>query len=118
MLYNKFKLATTYDEYITYKDKVFDEKHLIKVVKDALENPKYKENIQKMKVCSQVTGGRELMIQTIERFYIAGSDHLIDHELISKYTSMSAFCTYLSTLIVLAIFAAGIFFTVLYFMKE
>ena len=45
MLYNKFKLATTYDEYITYKEKVFDEKHLIKVVKDALENPKYKENI-------------------------------------------------------------------------
>ena len=49
ILCNALKFPTSYESYLTYEKKVFDEKHLITVIKDALSNKKYKENIIKMK---------------------------------------------------------------------
>ena len=97
---------------------MFDEKHVTKVVKDALENESYGENIRRLKLLSEQTGGRDLLVKSIERHYIAGCDHLVDKELTKKYWTMSACWGSLTTLIVLGVFVALICFTVFYFVEE
>ena len=66
---------------------------------------------------SQATGGRELLVKSIERHYIAGNDHLVDAELTRKYYKMSACWCCMTTLFILGVLGALIAFTVLYFQK-
>ena len=117
-LCNVVRLTSDLKKMVTYEKKMFDEKHVTKIVKDALENPEYQENILKLRLRSEQTGGRDLLVKSIERHYIAGCDHLVDKDLVKKYYSMSALWGTISTLIVLGIFAALICFTVLYFMDD
>ena len=50
---------------VTIRQKVFEADHVTKVVKDALENPKYKPNVLKMTRQSEATGGRDLLVRSI-----------------------------------------------------
>ena len=96
---------------------MFDAKHVTKIVKDALETPSYQENVLRLKLLSQQTGGRDLLVKSIQNHFIAGCDHLIDHDLQKKYFHMSCPLTCFSTVIILGIFAVLIYFTVMYFLK-
>ena len=101
---------------VTIRQKVFEADHVTKVVKDALENPKYKPNVLKMKMQSEATGGRDLLVKSIVNYYIAGGDHLVDKELTRKYYTMSACWGCMTTLFILGVLGALIAFTVLYFL--
>ena len=49
-LHNVVAYSSDFRENVTRSQKVFEADHVTKVVKDALENPKYKENIIKMRM--------------------------------------------------------------------
>ena len=102
----------------SYTDKMFDAKHVTKIADDALKEPKYRKNLARMRMQSEVSRGREAVVQTIERHYIAGSDHLTDRDLLEKTGGLSWCMSCWSILILLGIFAALVVFTVMYFVDD
>lgn len=57
----------------TFKDPIFDENKIYKSFKELIENPKYKENMMKLKIQSMTAGGSKLACDTVEKAYILES---------------------------------------------
>ena len=72
----------------------------------------------KLKLLSSQTGGRDLLVKTVERHYIAGSDHLVDQELTKKVDGMSNCCCFFILTIFLAAVGFMIRCSVLYYSRE
>ena len=47
---------------LTFHDPVFDAKKITEVFNEVLHNPIYTKNAQKLKLISQTTGGRDLVV--------------------------------------------------------
>ena len=62
-------------------------------------------------------GGKDLAVSTIEKIYVAGSDHLIDHDLYSKTQSRSLWCSCMAICFFSLFLIVLIYFTTMYFVK-
>ena len=68
----------------------------------------------KLKMLSKGMGGRDLMIKSIERHYITGSDHLVDDNFNKKFNKMNWCHSCMSILILLMVLSTLAYFTDLY----
>ena len=113
-LFDKIRLTKEWDEIVSYKNPCFDSNHVKSVFEKVLKDPKYKENMMKLKTQSLATGGRDLYVKTVERHYIAGIDHLVDEDLMKKVNSTSCCLSCCSIMILLGLFVFLIWGTVMY----
>ena len=117
-LHDKVRLSKDFGDVISYKQPCFDAAHVKKTFETILKDPKYKENMMKLKAQSLATGGRDLYVKTVERHYIAGVDHLVDEDLIKKASSKSCCLSCWSFLIFFGILGFLIYGTVMYFTDD
>ena len=99
----------------SYEEPIFTSQKVTECVKEVLSQPKYKQAAMRLRMLSKGMGGRDLVVKTIERFYITGSDHLVDETFNRKYNKMNCFCSFMSILVLLGILSTLTFFTVKYF---
>ena len=66
----------------------------------------------------RTTGGKTLAVDTIEKTYISGVDHLLDKGMIEKTKKWGFFTSRCSICWCILIFAALVFFTVQYFVLK
>lgn len=69
----------------------------------------------KLKALLRLSGGRDLAVQTIEKHYVAGCDHLVDKMLINKYDEMGACCAICSSLVLIGAVVVLLYFSILNF---
>ena len=99
----------------SYEEPVFTSKKVTECVKEMLSDSKYKKAMMRLRMLSKGMGGRDLVVKTIERFYITGSEHLVDDTFNRKYNKMNCCCSFMSIFILLGILTFLTFYTVKYF---
>lgn len=117
-LYNKQELDPAKMLLMTIPNQVFDATKVTATFKEALSNPSYQKACQRLQAQVKTSGGIDLAIQTIERAYISGTDHLVDEPLLSKIDKTSNCCFCWSMCFSVALLAFLIFSTVMYLTDE
>jgi hypothetical protein len=116
ILANQLRMSKEVEKVYSYYDPVFDENKVHDLFKEVLSNEKYRKNMARLSSQRRTTGGKTLAVDTIERVYISGVDHLLDKGLLEKTKKWGWCASRCSICWLVLIFIALIYFTVQYFM--
>jgi len=112
------RMSADHDETMSYVAEVFNAQKVHDIFREVIQNPKYKKAMIRLNARRRTTGGATLAVDTIERTYISGSDHLLDKGLIEKTSKWGYILGRCSICWLFLILIALIYFTVQYFILK
>ena len=112
---NQMRMSAELEKCLSYYDPVFDENKVHDLFKEVINDQKYRKAMIRLSAQRRTAGGKNLAVDTIERVYISGVDHLIDKGQVEKTRNWGWCASRCSICWFTLIFIALIYFTVQYF---